>query len=66
MTIDKFETAKANAKKALDIEKGRGEEANDRFQLMCAAFIDLAQGLEDELTAIHDRLEQIEDALRNE
>lgn len=64
MTPTHFEMAIHNARRALEIERQQGERANDRFQLMCAAFIELAEGLDEEFTAIHDRIDQIEEIVR--
>ncbi|WP_186181688.1 hypothetical protein [Burkholderia gladioli] len=60
---DNFENARANAQHAHGIAKDRKDEV---LMGLAAAFIAIAKGLDEQLTAIHDRLEQIEDVLRNE
>lgn len=60
MEIDQFRYAQGHAKHAHGIAKARGDEV---LMGLCDALIALAKGLDEELTAIHDRLDQIEDGL---
>jgi hypothetical protein len=58
---ENLENARFNAQQAHELAKNRPDEV---LAYLSAAFIALAKGLDEQLTAIHDHLDQIEEALQ--